>query len=93
MNKGDLIEAVAAALQGSRPDATKAVESVLAAITHGMKADGKVVISGFGTFQKKNRAARTGMNPITKAPIQIAASVTCGFKPATALKDDLAGKA
>jgi DNA-binding protein HU-beta len=91
MNKGDLIEALAAEMKASRTDAAKALDAVLAAITQGLKADEKVAISGFGTFQRKQRAARTGINPATKAQIQIPASTTCGFKPASALKDALTG--
>lgn len=90
MNKGDLIEAVATEMKASRTDAAKALDAVLGAIANGLKADAKVAISGFGTFQRKQRAARSGINPATKAPIQIPASTTCGFKPAEALKDSLA---
>lgn len=89
MNKADLIDAVASQLESSKADASKAVEAVVEAIAKGLKTDEKVTIAGFGTFTKKARAARTGMNPITKEPIQIAASTTCGFKPAPALKESL----
>ncbi len=86
MNKGDLIEAVATELKSTKADAMRAVEAVLESITRGLKKDQRVALPGFGTFQKKRRAARAGMNPITKEKIQIKASTTCGFKPATALK-------
>ncbi|MBX3377106.1 MAG: HU family DNA-binding protein [Phycisphaeraceae bacterium] len=86
MNKGDLIDQVAMNLNTSKTDASKAVEAVLECITQGLKQQEKVTISGFGTFVKRQRAARTGINPVTKQPISIAASTTCGFKPATALK-------
>lgn len=89
MNKGDLIEAVAAEMKASKTDAAKAVDAVLECITKGLKADEKVAITGFGTFAKKQRAARAGINPITKAPIQIAASVSCNFKPSQQLKGEL----
>lgn len=91
MNKGDLVEAVASELKLNRPEAQKAVETVLQCISKGMRRDEKVAIAGFGTFAKKLRPARQGMNPATKQPIQIAASTTCTFKPATQLKDELAG--
>lgn len=86
MNKGELIDQVATNLNTSKTDASKAVEAVLECITQGLKQQDKVAISGFGTFVKRQRAARTGINPVTKQPIPIAASTTCGFKPATALK-------
>lgn len=89
MNKSDLIEAVASQLESSRTDASAAVEAVLAAIGEGVRRDDKVALAGFGTFQKKTRAARQGINPATREPIQIAASTTCSFKPASALKDTL----
>ena len=48
-----------------------------------------VTIVGFGTFSKKDRAARTGRNPATGEPMQIKASTTVSFKPSQALKDVL----
>lgn len=89
MNKGDLIEAVAAELKGNKVEAARAVDTVLACITQGIKADDKVNIAGFGTFVKKHRAQREGINPATKQKITIAASTTCGFKPASSLKESL----
>lgn len=86
MNKGDLIEAVAAQLGESKTVATKAVEAVLTGIIEGVSKDKKVSIAGFGTFKEKNRKARTGINPTTKQPIQIPASITIGFSPSQALK-------
>jgi DNA-binding protein HU-beta len=86
MNKGELIDHVANNLNFSKTDASKAVDAVLECITQGLKKQDKVALAGFGTFVKRQRAARTGINPATKQPISIAASTTCGFKPATALK-------
>jgi DNA-binding protein HU-beta len=86
MNKGELIDQVATNLNTSKTDACKAVDAVLDCITQGIKQKEKVALAGFGTFVKRQRAARTGINPATKQPISIAASTTCGFKPATALK-------
>lgn len=90
MNKGDLIEAVATELNETKANATRAVEAVLGRVADGVKRDGKVVIVGFGSFEKKSRAARKGINPSTKQPIEIKASVTVGFKPSQALKDEIA---
>lgn len=89
MNKTDLIEVVASQLESSKSDASKAIEAVIAAISDGLTKDEKVAISGFGTFTKKKRAARTGMNPATKAPIKIDESTTCSFRPSQQLKEVL----
>lgn len=89
MNKGELIDAVAAELNTSKADAARAVDAVLGCIASGLKADEKVTLVGFGTFQKRVRAARTGMNPVTRAPIEIKASKTCGFRPSVQLKGAL----
>lgn len=87
MNKAELIEAVAASADLSKADATKAVESVLGTITNTLKNGDQVTLVGFGTFQVKARAARTGRNPQTGQAIQIAASKVPGFKAGKALKD------
>lgn len=87
MNKAELIEAVATNADLSKADATKAVESVLGTITSALKKGDQVTLVGFGTFQVKDRAARTGRNPQTGQTIQIAASKVPGFKAGKALKD------
>ncbi len=87
MNKGELIEAVADSAGISRADATKAVDAVLDSITSTLANGGSVSLVGFGTFSVKARAARTGRNPRTGEPIQIAASNVPGFKAGKALKD------
>lgn len=87
MNKGELIDLVATTMESSKVEATRAVDAVIAAITRGVAERDKVAITGFGTFQKKHRPARQGVNPATKQPMTIAASTTCNFKPASALKE------
>jgi DNA-binding protein HU-beta len=87
MNKGELIDAVAAAAGLSRADATKAVDGTLDAITSALAGGGAVSLVGFGTFSVKSRAARMGRNPRTGEAIQIAASKVPGFKAGKALKD------
>ena len=89
MNKTDLIELVASNMESSKAEAGRAVDAVIEAITNGLKSDQKVTIAGFGTFQRRERAARTGVNPSTGERMTIAPSTTCGFKPATALKETL----
>ncbi|MBQ9229311.1 MAG: HU family DNA-binding protein [Eubacterium sp.] len=87
MNKTELVAAVAAKAELSKKDADAAVAAVVEAIT-GALADGeKVSLVGFGTFEVKDRAARTGLNPRTGEKIEIAAAKAPAFKAGKALKD------
>ena len=87
MNKGELVDAVAASAGLSRADATKAVDATLDAIQGTLSNGGSVSLVGFGTFSVKARAARMGRNPRTGEAIQIAASNVPGFKAGKGLKD------
>ena len=89
MNKGQLIEAVAAELGSSKTAAGKAIEAVILSITKGIEQHDAVTISGFGTFTKKNRPARNGINPATRKPMEIKASKTVNFRPSPTLKASL----
>ena len=89
MNKAELIDAVAAAADLPKGEASRAVEAVTQAIADELSKGGQVAIVGFGTFQVKHRAARTGRNPHTGAEIQIAASTAMKFTAAKALKEAL----
>ena len=89
MNKGQLIEAVAAELGDSKATANRALDAVIHCITSGLKQDDAVTIVGFGTFSRRQRAARTGRNPATGEPMEIKASTTVGFKPSQALKTEM----
>ena len=87
MNKTELVAAVAQKAELSKKDAEKAVAAVTAAITDALCAGDKVQLVGFGTFEVRNREARTGKNPRTGEAIQIAASKVPAFKAGKALKD------
>ena len=91
MNKAELIEAVQAALgkEATKRSAEDSVSAVLESIANGVRADQKVQIIGFGTFEVKHRAARMGRNPKTGEPMQINASKSVGFKASAALKGSL----
>lgn len=89
MNKGDLVEAVASELGETKAAASRAVEAALAAIAEGIRTHGKVTISGFGTFEKKRRAARAGVNPASGERMTIPASTTVSFKASQALKESV----
>jgi DNA-binding protein HU-beta len=87
MNKGELIDAVAASAELSKADATRAVEAVLENVTRSLRRGDQVSLVGFGTFSVKRREARTGRNPQTGAAIHIPASNVPGFKAGKGLKD------
>lgn len=87
MNKGELIDSVAASAGLSKAEATKAVDGVLDSISQTLAGGGSVSLVGFGTFKVKHRAARMGRNPRTGEAIQIQASNVPGFKAGKGLKD------
>ncbi len=89
MNKVELINAVAEKTGLTKKDADKAVAAVIASIEESLKAGEKVQLIGFGTFEVKERAARTGRNPQTGAAVEIAASKVPAFKAGAALKNAL----
>ncbi|RLK46412.1 DNA-binding protein HU-beta [Alkalispirillum mobile] len=87
MNKSELIEAVAQSADISKAAASKAVDSMVDCVTNALKEGDQVTLVGFGTFQVRERAARTGRNPRTGETIEIAASKVPSFKAGKALKD------
>ena len=86
MTKADLIAHVTKKANLTRKASRDAVESVFGAITDTLKKGDKVVITGFGTFSVRKRAARPGRNPQSGAKIQIPARKTPGFTAGKALK-------
>ena len=90
MNKADIIAAVAESAGLSKKDAEKAVTAFIDTISEALVKGDKVQLVGFGAFETKERAARTGRNPRTKETIEIPASRTPVFKPGKALKDAVA---
>jgi len=93
MNKSELVESVAGKLEflESRAQAQRVIEAVFESVGEGVRGDGRVAVAGFGTFERRHRAARKGRNPSTKEPMEIPASTTVGFKPSQALKDAMEG--
>ena len=89
MNKAQFIDAVAAAGNLSKKDATVAVNAVTDAIVAALKNGEKVQLVGFGTFEVKERAARDGRNPKTGETIKIAASKCPAFSAGKGLKDSV----
>ena len=90
MNKADLINKISANAGLSKKDSEKALTATIDAISESLKDGEKVQLVGFGIFDVKERAARTGRNPKTKEVINIPASRTPQFKAGKALKDAVA---
>ena len=87
MNKSELIGLVAEKTGSSKADATTALDAVLDGIADQLADGNSVVLAGFGTFETRDRAARTGRNPQTGESMEIAASKAPAFKPAAAFKN------
>ena len=91
MNKSELVTLVAEKTGFSKKDTEKTIDTMFTAIADVMAAGGKMQISGFGTFETKERAARTGHNPRTGEESAIAAATMPVFKPGKVLKDKVDG--
>ena len=89
MTKNALVEFIAAKAGLTKADAARALEATLEGIENGLKKEGKVSLVGFGTFSTKKRAAREGINPLTKQPLKIPAKTVASFKAGSKLKDAL----
>ncbi len=89
MNKSELISAIAEKSGVTKTDAAKVIDATTNTITKVLSAGDSVIITGFGSFVVRDRAARTGRNPQTGAEIQIKASKTPAFKAGKLLKDSV----
>ena len=87
MNKTELISIVSDNAGLSRKDTERMLSAAIDAITAALVKGEKVQLSGFGTFEAKDRKARIGRNPHTKQPIEIPATRIPAFSPSKALKD------
>jgi DNA-binding protein HU-beta len=92
MNKTELIEVVSSKAEITKAEAGRVVNAVFDAINEGLKADGKVVLPGFGSFEVRKRTARVGRNPRTGEQIKIKASKAPAFKPGKDMKDAVNAK-
>lgn len=89
MSKTALVEFIAKRAGLTKTDAAKALEATMEGIKAGLKKEGKVALVGFGTFAAKKRAARNGINPLTKQAIKIPAKTVASFKAGSKLKEAL----
>ena len=87
MNKSDLINAIATHANLTKADAGRALEALVQTIETTLKSGDSIALVGFGTFEVKERAERTGRNPQTGEAITIAAAKVPSFKAGKALKD------
>ena len=96
MNKSELIQAVANKAKMTKADASRVVDALFnpagGIITDALKKGDKVQITGFGTFETRERKARTGRNPRTGREIKIGPTTSASFRPGKALKDRMGNK-
>ena len=90
MNKTELVASIAEKATISKKDAEKALAAFVDTVSGELKAGGKIQLVGFGTFEVRERAARTGINPRTKETVKIPASKAPVFKAGKAFKDAVA---
>ena len=87
MNKTELVAAMAEQAEMTKKDAEKALKAFTDVVAEELKKGEKIQLVGFGTFEVKERAARTGKNPRTGEAIEIPASKVPSFKAGAALKN------
>lgn len=90
MNKTELIAAASESTGLTKKDTERVINAAVDAITAALVKGEKVQVSGFGTFETRDRDARMGRNPHTKESIEIPATRVPAFKPSKALKDSVA---
>ncbi len=91
MNKGELVEAIAASTGENKRTVTGVLEAYVETVQKQVKKGEKVSFPGFGTFERRARSARTARNPQTGDPIKIKASKVPAFKPGSAFKSFVNG--
>lgn len=92
MNKKELVAKVAEQADLRQAQAERAINAMTEAVTKELANGGTVAMTGFGSFQTKERAERTGRSPQTGETIKIAAAKVPGFKAGKGLKDAINGK-
>src|ERR1700733_3476816 len=93
MNRAELVETVAQTTGQPKTEVTRTLSGLVHTITGALSKGDKVTLVGFGTFERRNRKARTGRNPRTLAPLKIAAAKVPAFRAGKELKDIVHGRA
>lgn len=91
MNRKELVEALAAKTEFTKADAERAVAGLIDIVSATLKKGDSVTLVGFGTFEVRKRAARTGRNPKTGEALKIKAAKVPAFKPGATLKSTVNG--
>lgn len=86
MQKTEFVKVVAERAGATQKDTKQILDAVLDVIAEALQRGEKVTLTGFGTFEVRTRSAREGVNPQTRAKIQIAAGKTPGFSASSSLK-------
>lgn len=89
VNKDALVTAISTKTEQSKKDVEMVIDTMVEEITKALKSGNKVTLTGFGTFKTSARAARVGINPQTKASIQIPAMTVPKFTAGKALKESV----
>ena len=89
MNKTELIEEVANRTGLKKTEAGNVIDSFLQIVEQTLQAGDRLQVTGFGTFELRDRAARTGHNPRTGEAVRIPPAKTIVFKPGKSLKDSM----
>jgi DNA-binding protein HU-beta len=92
VNKADLVSNVASSTGESKRTVADVLDATISTIEKQVKKGEKVTLPGFGTFSRRNRAARTARNPRTGEEIQVKASKVPAFKPGAGFKDIVSGR-
>lgn len=93
MNRAELISEIANLSEQPKTVVSASVNAILHSITGALARGEKVTLVGFGTFERRNRQARSGRNPRTLAPLRIPASRVPAFRAGQELKDVVDGRA
>jgi len=86
VNKSELVDSISEGARLSKADAERALNALLDTVQTAVASGDKVTLPGFGSFSRSQRSARTGRNPRTGEPVQIAASMGVKFSPGAAFK-------
>ena len=91
MNRKELIDALASKTDSTKADADRSIAAIIDIVTATLKKGDSISLVGFGSFEVRKRAARTGRNPKTGAELKIKASKVPAFKAGATLKDAVNG--
>ncbi|HEY9786715.1 MAG TPA: HU family DNA-binding protein [Candidatus Obscuribacterales bacterium] len=92
MNRAELISEIAELTGQPKTEVSTTLTGILYSITNALSRGEKVTLVGFGTFERRNRQARTGRNPRTLAPLRIPSSRVPAFRAGQELKDTVDGR-